>query len=576
MNRMRAVILAAFVLSIVALFVEQSGVETLAGLALLNLLDVGLVVLIILEIVWNIKAAPYARLYLKRNVVSLLFVAVFVVFFVYNKVLLFWPVEAARTTGSTAIILGRNTLPLFKMYGRMRRVSGFLAGMTTHPAQTIVLSFVVVILVGTLLLMLGFTSAGEEGLPFIDSLFTSTSAVCVTGLIVVDTPTTFSLWGHLTLMALMQVGGLGIMILSFISVYIFRRSMTLEDRYLIAYAANEEDMSSLSKSVRRIIGITFGIEAAGAIVLYFGFRGEGPRAAFLALFHAVSAFCNAGFSLFTDSLEGYSDSPVVSLSVAVLIVLGGASFVVLGEAGTRLLQGIRRLGTKGPRVHRSPLTVNTQIVLIGTGLLILLGTIGVYALEHGNVLRGRTLGEQYLSALFQSVTLRTAGFNTLPIGAMTTATSVLMIAFMFVGGASGSTAGGIKINSAAVIGAAIAAGRDKSGGIVLAGRSIPVEALIRSLMVFFLGVAAVGLGTLILSVTEKAPLVDIMFESTSAFGTVGLSRGLTGNLTEFGKLVVIALMFLGRVGPLTILAATTARRTKGLRVTYPEAEILIG
>jgi trk system potassium uptake protein len=573
---MRAVILSAFLLSIVALFVEQSGVDTLAGLMILNLLDVGLFVLIVLEIVWNIKAAPYARLYLKRNLFSLLFVAAFIVFFVYNKALLFWTEEAARTTGSTAIILVRNTFPLFKMYGRMRRVSGFLVGMTTHPAQTIVLSFAVVILVGTLVLMLGFTSAGEEGLSFVDSLFTATSAVCVTGLIVVDTPTAFSLWGHLTLMALMQVGGLGIMILSFISIYILRRSMTLEDRYLIAYAANEADMRSLSQSVRRIIGITFGIEAAGALVLYLGFRAEGPQAVLLALFHAVSAFCNAGFSLFTDSLEGYAGNPVVSLSVAVLIILGGVSFVVLGEAGSRLRQGLLRLVTKGPRIHQRSLSLNTQIVLIGTGLLILMGTIGVYALEHGNVLKGRTLGEQYLSALFQSVTLRTAGFNTLPIGAMTTATSVLMIAFMFVGGASGSTAGGIKINSAAVIGAAIAAGRDKSGRIVLAGRSIPLEALLRSLMVFFLGVTAVGLSTLILSVTENAPLVDIIFESTSAFATVGLSRGLTGDLTEFGKLVVIALMFLGRVGPLTILAATTARRTEGLRVAYPEAEILIG
>lgn len=576
MNRMRAVVLSAFVLSIVALFVEQSGVETFAGIVLLNLLDIGLVVLIVLEIVWNIKAAPYARLYLKRNVFSLLFVAAFIVFFVYNKALLFWPEEAARTTGSTAIILVRNTFPLLKMYGRMRRVSGFLAGMTTHPAQTIVLSFAVVILVGTLVLMLGFTSAGGEGLSFIDSLFTATSAVCVTGLIVVDTSTAFSLWGHLALMALMQIGGLGIMILSFISIYILRRSMTLEDRYLIAYAANEADMRSLSQSVRRIIGITFGIEAAGALVLYLGFRGEGPQAVLLALFHAVSAFCNAGFSLFTDSLEGYAGNPVVSLSVAILIILGGASFVVLGETGARIRHGLRRLVTRGPRVHNRPLSVNTQIVLIGTGLLIILGTLGVYALEHGNVLRGRPLGEQYLSAFFQSVTLRTAGFNTLPIGAMTTATSLLMIAFMFVGGASGSTAGGIKINSAAVIGAAIAAGRDKSGGIILAGRSIPLEALLRSLMVFFLGVSAVGLGTLVLSVTEGAPLVDIVFETTSAFATVGLSRGLTGDLTQVGKLVVVALMFLGRVGPLTILAATTARRAEGLRVAYPEAEILIG
>jgi trk system potassium uptake protein len=569
MNRMRTVIVSAFLVSIVALFVEQSGVDTIAGLVFLNVLDVGLIILIVLEIVWNIKAAPYARLYLKRNIFSLLFVAGFVVFFVYNKALLFWPAEAARSTGSTAIILVRNTFPLFKMYGRMRRVSGFLAGMTIHPAQTIVLSFAVVILVGTLVLMLGFTSAGEEGLSFIDSLFTATSAVCVTGLIVVDTPTAFSLWGHLALMALMQVGGLGIMILSFISIYILRRSMTLEDRYLIAYAANEADMRSLSRSLRRIIGITFGIEAAGALVLYLGFRGEGPRAAFLALFHAVSAFCNAGFSLFTDSLEGYAGNPVISLSVVLLIVLGGASFAVLGEAGTRLRQLLRR-------ANHGPLSLNTQIVLIGTGLLILLGTIGVYALEHGNVLKGRPLGEQYLSALFQSVTLRTAGFNTLPIGTMTTATSVLMIAFMFVGGASGSTAGGIKINSAAVIGTAIAAGRDKSGRIVLAGRSIPLEALLRSLMVFFLGVIAVGLGTLILSITESAPLVDIMFESTSAFATVGLSRGLTSELTEFGKLVVVGLMFLGRVGPLTILAATTARRTEGPRVAYPEAEILVG
>ncbi|MFP4490718.1 MAG: TrkH family potassium uptake protein [Spirochaetaceae bacterium] len=486
------------------------------------------------------------------------------------------------------------------LFPRRHRVSSLFEGFALKPAQTILLSFFLVIIAGTLLLMLPFSTADTGGLSFIDALFTSTSAVCVTGLIVVDTATVFSIWGKITVLLLIQIGGLGIMILSYFAVFSTRQRISLEEKMLLSYMLSEENMNSLSKRVRSIIYATFAIEAAGALLLLPSFleaRGEVGESIFFSIFHAVSAFCNAGFALFTDSFEGMSGNAAVNGTLALLIILGGISFAVIIEVTTafrgRLRKVLRALRLRLPNgkigienrgaakksagdLPQKPagLSLNSKVVLAGTAILLLLGMFLFYGGEHGGVLAELSTAEQYLAAFFQSVTLRTAGFNTVPIGSLAAGTITIMMVFMFVGAAQGSTAGGIKINSAAVILSyvkAVLAGRDD---VVLLRYSISSEQIKKAFLVLLFGIISIGVGTTVLSFSEQQNYVDILFEAVSAFGTVGLSRGITSSLTWTGKTVIVILMFLGRLGPLTILAAA-AKPPGGVSISYPRGDISI-
>ncbi|MCK5197700.1 MAG: TrkH family potassium uptake protein, partial [Spirochaetales bacterium] len=447
-----------------------------------------------------------------------------------------------------------------------------------HPAQTIFMSFLLVILGGTLLLMMPFTAAEGNGLPFLNALFTSTSAVCVTGLIVVDTAVYFSIWGQIIILVLIQIGGLGIMILSYFTVFVLRRAMSVEDKVLISYMLSDDDMSSISRTMKSIVGITFLIEGIGALILFAGFVKNTTMDAgsyfFYSIFHSVSAFCNAGFALFSDSLEGFSSSLLLSGGIAILIITGGISFSVIANLRSVITV---RLGGKILENNRgqSRLTLNTKIVLSLSSVLLISGTLLFYALEHGGTLRNMSIGGQYLTAFFQSVTLRTAGFNTVSFGSLAPSMLVIMMIYMFIGAASGSTAGGIKVNTVAVLGSAVKSAWRNEKDVVLLKQAIPPELVLKAFMILLFGVVAVITGTFLLAVTENAPLEDIMFEAVSAFGTVGLSTGLTSGLSSFGRLVIIILMFIGRLGPLTVLAATSSG-SKRLNVTYPRAEISIG
>jgi len=475
------------------------------------------------------------------------------------------------------LVVLRNSYVLLAVFARLRRFTLFVRSFTAQPARTVMFSFMLAILTGTLVLMLPFTGSAGRGLGLIDSLFTATSAVCVTGLIVVDTASAFSVWGRLVLLLLIQAGGLGIMIMSFFVIFTVRRSLSLEDKLLIAYMLSESDMRSLGRSIRRIIVITLACEAAGALLLFAAFsRGPLPpaAAAFTSVFHAVSAFCNAGFSLFSDSLASFSGSVPVNMVICLLIITGGLSFVVLMDLGGYTGNRLARKVLKRNPPARS-LALNTRVVLIGTFSLLLAGTILVYALEHRNSLLALSTGRQYLAAFFQSVTLRTAGFNTIDFSRLTTSTYLVMIVFMFIGGASGSTAGGVKINSLAVILAYIRSIlRDRKQASLL-HYGLDKEMVLRALLILFFGITAVSAGLFVLSLTEQAPLIYLAFETVSAFGTVGLSSGLTASLTQGGKCVIIVLMFIGRIGPLTMLAAAVRRRRR-VQAEYPRGEILIG
>ncbi|MEA1911380.1 MAG: TrkH family potassium uptake protein [Spirochaetota bacterium] len=577
-RKLNRLIISTLLLSIVSLFIEQMDFPSGIFLVITNLLDFVILYLLISEVIFEFKLAVYKTIYIRKNIFSLIFVAVFVLLFIYNKILLLTSIGQESSSTAMMILIIRNLFLLLKVLTRFKRLASLLENIHVHPAQTIFMSFLLVILGGTLLLMMPFTAVEGSGLSFLDALFTSTSAVCVTGLIVVDTALYFSIWGKIIILILIQIGGLGIMILSYFTVFVLRRSMSVEDKVLISYMLSDADMSSISRTLKSIIGITFLIEGIGAFVLLIGFIKNTSlsvgSSVFYSIFHSVSAFCNAGFALFTDSLEGFNSSFLVTGGVAVLIIMGGISFSVIANLKSVVHAHLNRKRKKGSGLI-PPITLNTRIVLFLSAFLLLSGTFLFYTIEHSGTLKNMGLGSQYLSAFFQSVTLRTAGFNTVRFGSLSTSMLIAMMIFMFIGAASGSTAGGIKINTVAVLGAAVKSAWKNEKDVVLLKKSISSDLVTKAFMILLFGVVAVMLGTFFISVTENAPMENIMFEVVSAFGTVGLSTGLTPMLSGSGRFVIIILMFIGRLGPLTVLAAASTGGRR-INVKYPQADISIG
>ena len=558
---------------VVSLFLEQAELLNTWARLFTSVVDYLVLALTLLEVALSIARSPVRRNYVRLNWPSLIFVLVFVALFVYNKAA---AATAASRSGYLTILIVRNLFLLLKVFSRLRKLSEFISSVVSHPAQTIVLSFLLVIVIGTLVLMMPFTTTEGDGLRFVDAFFTTTSAVCVTGLIVVDTASAFTVWGQIVIIVLIQIGGLGIMILSFFTIFIFRQSVSVENKLLLSYVLSEGNMGQLSSALRRIIVITFGIEAAGAALLYpmFAALSESVgRSVLLAVFHAVSAFCNAGFALFSDSLESFVSRPGINLVIAALIIAGGLSFGVISNAA-RLVQNRVARGF-GSRVRSVRLTVNTRAVLAVTFVLIGGGMLLFYGLEHGRSMAGLSTGAQYLAAFFQSVTLRTAGFNSVSMSGLATATYLVMIVFMFIGGASGSTAGGIKVNTVAVIGGYLSSLRRGRRQTVLFRHAVSESEIATAFTVLLFGGISVVAATVALSLTDKFSLTETLFESVSAFATVGLSTGITGGLSDLGRLVIIVLMFIGRVGPLTLFSAL-AGRPEQARISYPTADILVG
>ncbi len=570
-------VLITLLLSIVSLIVEQADFQTRFSSIFTHTLDFTILFLFLAEVIVDFVRSTDKRHFFKRQLFEVLFLVFFTVLFAYNKFLLFSRESVVYGNLPGKIIIVRNIFVLLKVFGRIRKLSAFVRSLTAHPARTVILSFVLVIVTGTILLMLPFTTPDGLGLSFVDSLFTATSAVCVTGLIVVDTATAFSIWGKLIILLLIQVGGLGIMILSFFMAFILRRSLTVEDKFLISYMTSEKDMRNLGRSIKNIINITLIIEGAGAVLLFLGFRtslGTNLETLFISVFHSVSAFCNAGFSLFSDSLEGFKSHTLINLTVIVLIILGGLSFLVIMNLKGWLAAGVPNL-FKRKSFSVKGLSLNTRVVLLGTGILLGLGMLLIYALEHRYSLANLDLKTQYLAAFFQSVTTRTAGFNTISMSGLRNPTYLLMMIFMFIGGASGSTAGGVKINSIALFLAYVNSLLKEKREVTLFNYAVSKDLVLRALLILMFGLVSVLGAMLILSMTESAPFIQICFETVSAFGTVGLSAGITSALSIIGKYVIILLMFIGRIGPLTLLAAA-AQRIRQVQIEYPTGEILVG
>ena len=439
-----------------------------------------------------------------------------------------------------------------------------LAGLkrAPRPEEWLVFGFMSIILLGSLLLALPISTKDGQSVGFFDSLFTATSAVCVTGLVAVDTGTTFSPFGQAVLLVLIQVGGLGFMVFATRVMMMLGRRISIKNRLLIRESMNGASLSNLGTLARRYLLLALGIEAVGAALLairfvpMFGLR----RGAWFAVFHAVSAFCNAGFDLFGgfSSLTGFAADPLVLLTVAALIVLGGLGFSVILDV-LRSRQGLKNL------------SLHTRIVLTFTLALLLAGTAFYTLVERGRL--------DVFNAFFQSVTMRTAGFNSVDLSAFTDSSKLFSSLLMMVGASPASTGGGMKTTTVAVVALLIFSVVKGDDGVNAARRRISADTVRRALAVVALFLTMLTLGTLSLSILENGrfSLADILFECSSAMGTVGVSAIGTPNLHPVSRALLMPMMFLGRVGPLT-LAVAVARRQGYIKpvAKFPEEKIMIG
>ncbi len=452
------------------------------------------------------------------------------------------------------------------------RINRRIARLKLHPAQILMGSFLLIILFGTGLLMLPRAVAPGNHLSFLDALFTATSATCVTGLIVVDTGSFFSPLGQGVILFLIQVGGLGIMTFSSFFALLLRRNISLRESAMLGNMLNVEYQGLIREVLLYTILFTFAFELFGAVLLFIGFLFQSfspGDAAYAAVFHSISAFCNAGFSIFSDSLMGFTQNYWVLGTVMGLIVFGGLGFpVLMNLSGFRL----RPLSGKHP-LHR--FTVQTRIVLFLSISLIALGTVIYLLLEWNTTLGGLSPVDKTVHALFQSITTRTAGFNTRDIGSIQIPTVLVFVALMFIGASPGSTGGGIKTTTIAVLFARVITvirGREHTH---IFHKKISDGVVNRALVVFMASLGFIMLAIFILTITEQQAFVDIVFEVVSAFGTVGLSRGITPELSAAGKVVIIIAMFLGRLGVLTISLAL-AGPVKPAHFDYPAENVMVG
>lgn len=459
------------------------------------------------------------------------------------------------------------------------RLMHLIESVKVAPPLLFALSFLVVILIGSGLLML--PNAHTLPISFLDSLFTSASAVCVTGLVVVDTATAFTPLGKIIIMSLIQIGGLGIMTFTGFFGYIFTGSASFKDRILLKDMITSENLGGLFRVLTKIILITFLFEIVGAIIIYFNLGEIGEEKIFFAVFHSVSAFCNAGFSTLSNGLASpvLNNNFTINMVIAMLIILGGIGFPVLLTFYTGIKNVLSKLLFRSKRYQKQKVSIaqniSSRIVVITTLLLIISGTIFYYLLENGKSLDGIRGIDKWMVAFFGSVSARTAGFNVIDISLWSYPTVFLMIFLMWVGASPGSTGGGIKTTTFAI---AIRASYDFIRGrhaVEMGNREIGSETISRVLVVIVLSLVVIFLGFfgLLISEPEKNPM-HLLFECFSAFGTVGLSIVNSSTLSAAGKEIIICLMFIGRLGPLTLLTGLFIPY-KRKYFKYPKQDLII-
>jgi trk system potassium uptake protein len=436
------------------------------------------------------------------------------------------------------------------------------------PPKILVLGFAILILIGACLLTLPIATVDGDGLSFLNALFTATSATCVTGLVVVDTGSTFTKFGQLVILSLIQIGGLGFMTFATFFFILLGKKISLKERLVLQEALNNLSIEGVVRLAKRILIFTALIEIVGGIILSIRLSYDMPvgKAIYYGFFHSISNFNNAGFDLMGEfrSLTPYVDDPTVTLTVCALITLGGIGFIVMNDLFE--YRETRRL------------SVHTKIVLVTSLILTVAGTIFIFLFEFGNEKTLQPLSPfgKVLGALFQSVTTRTAGSNTLNIPDLAQPTLFLIIFLMFIGASPGSTGGGIKTTTFATLLGTVWAQVKGKEEVVLFRRSIVNETIFKALTVTVSGLFLVMVITMLLTITESGiDFLMILFEATSAFATVGLSMGLTPELSPIGRVLIIFTMFAGRLGPLTVAFAIAMRR-KPDAYRHPKGRIMIG
>ncbi|MRX72125.1 Ktr system potassium transporter B [Bacillus lacus] len=430
------------------------------------------------------------------------------------------------------------------------------------PPQVLALSFLSFITIGTILLKLPFASTTY--ISWIDALFTATSAITVTGLVVVDTGIDFSVFGQVVIMCLIQLGGLGLMTFAVLIILVLGKKIGLQQRILVQESLNQTSLGGIVRLVKMLFVFTIIIESIAFTFLSIRWVPEygWKEGMYQSLFHTVSAFNNAGFSLWSDSLSGYVGDPTVNIVITFLFITGGLGFTVLADMWYK--KNFRKL------------SLHSKLMMIGTFFINIFAFFLIFILEYANpaTLGTLPLSEKLWGAYFQAVTPRTAGFNSIEIGDMTTPAILLIIVLMFIGAGSASTGSGIKVTTFIIMVLATITFLKGRLETVAFKRTIKQQTILRALAIIVISLLFIFIMLFILTITENAPFLIILFEVISAFGTVGLSMGLTGELSTVGKQVIIVMMFIGRIGPLT-LAFTLARRQKSA-VRYPDEEIFTG
>ncbi len=435
------------------------------------------------------------------------------------------------------------------------------------PHQWVIAGFAFIICIGALILASPIASSTGESIGFLNAFFTSTSAVCVTGLTVLDTGQDFSIFGQIIIMVLIQIGGLGFMTFGVIVAIILGKKLGLRQRLIIQESTKSTSIQGLIRLSLHIFMIAFIFEAIASVILSIRWVEDLglKNAIYYAVFHSISSFNNAGFALWSDSLSRYVGDPTVNIVITLLFIVGGIGFTVIIDIYNKRMW--------------HTLSLNSKIVIISTTVLSLVGFLIIFILELINPAIFGTLswGEKLWAAFFQGLTPRTAGFNTIDISSMLEASQFFIIFLMFIGASSGSTGGGIKTNTLVVLILAVLSsikGRDE---IHIFNRRIANEYIQRALAIIMISLGVVLFVSFLLTITEdhlKHDFIEFLFEATSAFGTVGLTMGLTTDLTIPGKIIIMLTMFIGRLGPLTLAFALSQKKTS--KVSYAEEKILIG
>jgi trk system potassium uptake protein TrkH len=441
------------------------------------------------------------------------------------------------------------------------------------PTRIFVLSFAAVIMTGGILLWFPF-SATKGHLHFVDALFSSTSAVCVTGLVVIDIGKDLSILGQVITIFLFQIGGLGIITFSTVFFVLMGRGISFKGREIVQSTFLHTPRMDFLVIAKSVFLFTFIFESLGTLFLFIRFSQDFPIgwALYHAVYNAISAFNNCGYSLFSDNLMGYQGDLTVNLTIMGLIVVGGIGFIVQYEVFSKL-RGVQK-----------KLSVHTRIVMITTAILILSGAILFYLFERNHIIKGVPVQTKILTSFFQSITPRTCGFNTVDIGLLANDTILLLIIFMFIGASPGSTGGGVKTTSAALLVMMLWNRLKGNEDVNIFNRTIPREIMSRTLSIIFASAFSIAIITSVLLITGGGNLpitesrhffVEYLFDTVSAFGTVGLSMGITPKLNDIQKYALIIMMFAGRVGPLT-LAFSLSRGVGKRRITYAEEGVMVG